>query len=184
MSKTLQALNSSESFPQKELSKETGFSSLTAVLWVTASILATVFSYQLGIQQGKEEAVEASSPKEWVYYFNEEEEIVASAQQSEKMTSVPKSPKSEAPTVGKPASRKGGFAIQLVTYESLKLAEQEAARLKQKGEDAFVISSGKYYLVCMNLSKDRKAVEQKLTQLTKQGYSKVYPGAYVRRFKE
>lgn len=174
------------------------WSRFSVILWLAASITATVFSFQMGLRQGQQEAAESVSPKQWLYYFSENDEAEEETPAEEVPAQAPakvEAPKNSKETVAvkpaaspmpkpkvsaMPAVKRSGFAIQLVTYENQALAQQEAERISKKGHDAFVVPSGKYFLVYLNLSKDRKTAMQKLAQLNKAGFTKVYPGAYVR----
>lgn len=189
MSKTVESLErrdiSGPSSP-KNLNEDPSpdlFSKLSVLLWLGVSISATVFSYQLGIKQGME-AVEAESPKQWLPYFSDfapmnpvpkeeilQEEIAPSAAAASPQTAQPHAAA---------AVKKKGFTIQVVTYKSQKLANAEVELLKKKRHDAFVVPSGIYYQVCIDVFKDRKSAMKKLIQLRVNGYNKTYPGAFVK----
>ncbi len=193
MSKTVEALDSSKTPPTLNPSPEENqtsenFSKWSVILWLAVSITATVFSYQLGIKQGKQN-VEAEFPKQWLPYFSdfapvntipeEEQRLQASLQQEPSQPSGSVLPAPAAPA----ETKKPRFTIQVVTYKSQKLANAEVETLKKKGHEAFVIPSGEYFQVCIDRFEDRKLAMKKLVQLRLNGYHKTYPGAFVKATK-
>lgn len=203
MSKTLQRLDNlqQERFDQnsnpeeKENSKDLIFSKLGMVLWLVASISATIFSYHLGVRQGIQSS-KNESPRQWLYYFNEmadkkaEAPVPAAAPLAAKIETAPAAAVVEQPVIleakktpPEAPKQESGFTIQVVTYRSQNLAEKEVERLKQKGQNAFVVPSGDYYQVCIELFNDRKLAMKKLIQLRTEKYYEIYPGAFVKFLK-
>lgn len=72
------------------------------------------------------------------------------------------------------------YTIQLITYLSLARAEKEVQLLHSKGHEAFIISSGKYHQVCIDAFHRASEASQRWSELSRQGYSSTYKGAYVR----
>jgi hypothetical protein len=169
--------------------KETAFPKWGVVLWLTASIMATVFSYQLGLRQGMQ-TVQDESPRQWLYYFNEsfektapsEVQVPAAAATAAFVPTAVEVKKSAPPET--PESRESGFTIQVVTYRSKSLAQKEVERLEKKGHEAFVVPAGDYFQVCIDLYKDRKLAMKKLIQLRTEKYYETYPGAFVKFLKQ
>jgi cell division septation protein DedD len=63
----------------------------------------------------------------------------------------------------------GKFTIQLVTYTMKSQAELTVKTLAEKGVEAFVVPSGKYWMVCVNRFESQKLAQDFLTQLKSQG---------------
>lgn len=185
--------------------KESLFSRFGILLWLGASISATVFSYHLGVTQGMQ-AVKEESPKEWLRYFSEFTNpqpaqapqapaapkgpslsvLKALGQVPVKETSAPAAEvKKTDEETAEPEAKKRGFTIQVITYVSERLAKEEVERLAQKGHKAFVVPSGKYFQVCLDLFEDKKGAIKKLNGLRKiESYKSAYPGAYVKFLKQ
>lgn len=179
--------------PEENSSRDSLFSKLGILLWLGASISATVFSYHLGVNQGLQ-AAQAESPKEWLNYFSDFAPVQPAPivrGEERKIAAEVKTPAPQAPAVSesKPAvpaevKKREGYTIQLITYISERLANEEVAKLSKKGLQAFVVPSGKYYQVCLQTFKDKKAAVQKLAELKKtQAYKTSYPGAYIKLLK-
>lgn len=181
MNNTVEPQSESREQNEAEISKDQTFSKWGIILWLLASILATYLSYQLGLQQGKQ-AHESESPRQWLYYFDEEPEPEEAVTKEKKPaikqeTPAPKPivPKTEPLPVG---SR--GYTIQLITYRNEEPAKREVESLRKKKHEAFVVRSGDYYQVCIDLFESKELALQKLIQLRKEKYYETYPGAFVK----
>lgn len=189
-------------FEEKQISPESSSEKQTdrmikmgTIAWLAVSITATVFSYNLGVRQGMQQA-EVDSPKQWLYYFTDSQNAAevqkvitqkkAEAVSQELALTHKISDPSESQSVSgtsAPAAvetPQKGFTIQVITYTGAQKAQQEVQKLIQKGHSAFVIPSGKYFQVCIESFGDKKTAMQKLTKLRTDGYHKTYPGAFVR----
>ncbi len=176
-------------------SKDSLFSKFGILLWLSASISATVFSYHLGVTQGMQ-AVKEESPKEWLHYFSEfspnqapaapvKEKAQPQTVEAEKNPAKQTPVSEQAPEVKSAEASKQGFTIQVITYVSERLANEEVQRLSKKGHKAFVVPSGKYFQVCVDIFQNKKLALQKLTQLRSlEIYKTSYPGAYVKFLKK
>lgn len=72
----------------------------------------------------------------------------------------------------------GKYTIQVITYKWQTAAERRAKELAQKGLTAFVIPSGKYFLVCVDSFESKEKAKFALTQLKTQKF--VPKDAYIR----
>lgn len=183
--------------------KESLFSRFGILLWLGASISATVFSYHLGVTQGMQ-AAKSESPKEWLRYFSDfapaqnttqtaqapaakpvPRVLVIAEKAPEKAAEKTPAPENTVAETKAPEVKKQGFTIQVITYVSEKLAKEEVDRLAQKGHKAFVVPSGKYFQVCLDIFQDKKGALKKLDGLRKmESYKAAYPGAYVKFLKQ
>lgn len=72
------------------------------------------------------------------------------------------------PLVTAPAA--GEYTIQLATYLTRRQAEESASRFKQKGFHGFVVSKGKYFLLCIEAFQDLVEARARLTRLKADGF--------------
>ncbi len=86
---------------------------------------------------------------------------VLSTKRSEPVVS-PAMPKAAAPSV--PALKKG-YAVQVVTYSQPQLATREVRRLKDQGEDAFVITNGARTMVYVGPFTSKGHAQKKVSLL-------------------
>ncbi len=74
-------------------------------------------------------------------------------------------------------TKQGTYTIQLVTYDSETLAAKEIDRLKAKGHEGFVITSGRYFQVCANYFESHTKARSFLKQFRDNSR---YPDAFIR----
>lgn len=70
------------------------------------------------------------------------------------------------------------YSIQAVAYSNISRAEKEARKVRSRGNEAIIDSSGKYHLLLIGKFKNKKdavALRKKLTS--------TYKGCYVRKYK-
>lgn len=170
------------------------------ILWVLINITSFVFIYSLGVEQGMKLLKRGSSidQSERVLLTAGEETpttfqntrtdelpvaVEADHQVVPDQESVPELVKVQPTTLIPVAeqNRKGrSFTIQLVTYRSETQAKREIEKLTQKGHEAFVIPSGKFFQVCVDRFEGKDQAFRKLLVLRTEGYHQIYHGAYVR----
>ena len=73
---------------------------------------------------------------------------------------------------------KGTYTIQMATYKAQSMAQKKVAALAGQGLKGFWVTSGSYYLVCINGFEQRQQASQSLIQLKSRGI--VPQDAYVR----
>ncbi len=86
----------------------------------------------------------------------------------------PSGPEPSAPAAAKDRSSgrlPGKYTIQIVTYTSESRANQEVERLRKLGYESFVISSGRFFEVCMEAFQTVKEAGQKLALLRQEGFA-------------
>ncbi len=74
-------------------------------------------------------------------------------------------------------TRQGAYTVQLVTYNNENMAAKEIERLKAKGHEGFVITSGRYFQVCANYFENHSKARSFLKQFRENGR---YPDAFIR----
>jgi hypothetical protein len=149
------------------------------ILLVLVNITAGVFVFSLGIERGINLAKEpsASAPAAALaVQVNEPDSAETNLTDKTAAVSPDAEPVSQ---VVVPAGGKS-FTIQLVTYKNEKLARREADNLTAKGHRVFVIPSGKYFQVCIEIFEEKAQASRKLSELQADGYQKLYQGAFVR----
>ena len=149
-----------------------------SVVAISALILyVLVFSF--GVEKGKEMAfneIKAEKAKK----VKMAEELQSVQVGTEPLPQVA----SPAPLVPKESAYSGltgKYTIQLITFTSRPRAEQEVKKLKGKGHRAFVLPSGKFFLVCVDAYEEMKDAREKLVELQSEGTAP--DDAYVRPFK-
>ena len=162
--------------------KDSSISKIGILLWLAASIGATVFSYSLGIKQGMQ-AAKTDSPRQWLHYYSDPAPVFESSRTLplKAVTPVKIEPPAHAPAA---VQQTEGFTILLATYKTEAAARKELERLQKKGRMGFILAAGKYQQVCFEVFKDRKSAVQKLRELQKDPVFKTYPDAFVRPFKK
>ena len=71
------------------------------------------------------------------------------------------------------------YTIQLVSYQDIERARQEADKLNQKGYHTLILRSGKYSAVCIDKLEDKIQAARRLSEL-QNILGATYPGALVR----
>lgn len=111
------------------------------------------------------------------------EEMEVEAKVEPKITQQPVEQASNLP---KPASslpvadltrQDAAYTVQLVTYDKENMAAREIERLKAKGHEGFVITSGRYFQVCANYFENHSKARSFLKQFRESGR---YPDAFIR----
>lgn len=72
------------------------------------------------------------------------------------------------------------YTFQLITYVTKSRAEREIAKLRDKGMDSFLVTSGKYFMVCAEKFKTRDEAKEKLNVLKGNGSLNSYQDAFIR----
>jgi len=127
-------------------------------------IMCMVVAFALGVERGKQLAPPAAAARKEAVVARKEAVL----------------PEDEKPAMKKEPSDTGGaFVIQLISYAKKRPAEIEKKKLLDKGIDAFIIPSGKWYQVCAggyrNTEEARKTLE---------GFKKDYKGCFIRKKEE
>lgn len=143
------------------------------ILCVLVNVCAFVFFYSLGFEQGlrKVRVEKVPSP-------------VEAPVSVKRIESSPIPPAPAAPHVEvqdftvRPSDN--FFTIQLVTYKTSQAAHQEATKWKEKGFRSFIIPSGKYYQVCIDLFEKMPEAHEKLMDLKGTDLGRLYQDAFVR----
>ncbi|GEM_PF-2109262 len=170
------------------------------ILWTLVNITAIVFIYSFGVEQGmksakrndyfgnvqgvppqpeKQSAAKMEKQKtETPVRLQESKRDILQNQESESGSSSGNLRGKKTESVSLKAENL--FTIQLVTYRTKAQASGEVKRLNQKGHRAFIISSGKFYQVCIDRFEGKNEALQKLIELRTGGYERMYQGAYVR----
>ncbi len=94
---------------------------------------------------------------------------------SDKKKSDLTKPSNVLPTVD--LTKQGTYTVQLVTYDNETLAAKEIDRLKTKGQEGFVIASGRYFQVCANYFENHTKARNFLKQFRDNSR---YPDAFIR----
>jgi len=149
-----------------------------SVVAISALILyVLVFSF--GVEKGKEMALnEIKAEKAKKMKMAEELQTVQVGVEPPLPAAAP------APVaVPKPAPSvlTGKYTIQLITFTSRPRAEEEVKKLKSKGQRAFVLPSGKFFLICIDAFEEMKDAREKLAELQSEGLAP--DDAYVRPLK-
>lgn len=92
---------------------------------------------------------------------------------------IPPADLSSAPAA--PATLASGFTVQTVTFNSKAQAEKSIQILKDKGQEAFLIPSGRFYQVCLGKYATKRDATAKLAQLKASGVAP--KDAFIRSFK-
>ncbi len=87
-------------------------------------------------------------------------------------TTVPNQP---SPKPGKTIVLKSRFAVQVVSYHQLKLAQRELQRLQQRGEEAFLVSSQDRTVLMVGPFVNKERASAKLASL-----KRLYQDCFVR----
>ena len=95
-----------------------------------------------------------------------------SAATSSAPNTVPKQP---SPKPGKTIVPKSRFAVQVVSYSQLKLAQRELQRLQQRGEEAFLVSSQDRTVLLVGPFVNKERASSKLVSLKRR-----YQDCFVR----
>jgi hypothetical protein len=82
------------------------------------------------------------------------------------------------PAASAEASSTAKYTIAHMTYVKKEQAAKEIERIKAKGYDSFVVSSGKYYQLCVSGFESRKAANDAMRTLRTEGI--VSADAYIR----
>lgn len=148
-----------------------------------ALIFAFTLSHSFGVERGKrlmEKKFEAMIPTQIQTFpqddpMNDPSEIVES--ETVLMVDQPvELPNPVTPTKNE-LKQLGNFTVQLVTYDNKTLAEKEITRLKSKGDEGFMIPSGRFFQVCANYFENKSKARSYLEEIKQTGR---YPGAYIR----
>lgn len=70
------------------------------------------------------------------------------------------------------------WTVQIITYMNKKYAEEEQAKIIQKGYESFVFPSGKYLQICVGKFETKQDAQKVLDRFKKQ---KDYADAYIRK---
>ncbi|MBU1862795.1 MAG: SPOR domain-containing protein [Candidatus Omnitrophica bacterium] len=150
------------------------------VVVLSCVIIGTIV-YAIGIERGRRGGIPHAKDEE------QEDLIVAAPISSEDVQAVPveeergqaAEPTDDTQDVAVvPASVNNNWTIQVVTYVSNTRAENQVQKLAEKGWNAYIIPSGKYYQVCVNRFATRDEARAKLGVFT---HERGYVDAYVRK---
>lgn len=142
---------------------------------VMAFIITAATFFSLGVERGKRLKPESATVME----KKTEQASVEIAALPKEIKEQPVVKDEEAPVQPKEAPKKApalAYTVQVASYFSKKPAETEALRLEQKGFKPFVLSSGKYYVVCVGEFKKKTEAASTRKRLCKQ-----YPDCFVKK---
>jgi hypothetical protein len=138
---------------------------------IAACSLLSAAVFFFGVQQGMkiERVITAGVPVSRTKAFTE-------TPRAAKAVNTPR-PRAAAP---KAAASTGPLTLQLISYKSQSRADQEIAKLKAGGYEAFRIRQGKYYHVCAGRFQTRADGAALKERMEDDGTADAYPGAFVR----
>ncbi len=80
-------------------------------------------------------------------------------------------------------SKTNFYTVQLVAYQDVVRAREEASRLNQEGYRAIILRGGKYFAVCIDKFDDKTQADARLSEIRDALGETMYPGAWVRLVK-
>ncbi|HOW42723.1 MAG TPA: SPOR domain-containing protein [Candidatus Omnitrophota bacterium] len=81
-----------------------------------------------------------------------------------------------APIPAQRPAQAGGWTIQIASYETRSLADQERSALQKRGLSVLAFSKGKYTVLCVGTFSDKQTAQSVLTDLKRK-----YRDCYIRR---
>lgn len=169
------------------------------ILGIIIFILTLTIIFSLGVEQGKElrpnisspEIVSSIEPSEKKEDHPAKEQTKQVSKEEKKQIDNKTKPvtenkivvkKTEIMTARNPQnkiSKEGFFTIQVVTYKDRQRAKTEKMLIEKSGLRAFIIKSGKYFLVCAGDFDEISAAQNKLPSLRKK-----YNDCFVKKIKK
>ncbi len=135
------------------------------LLIIIGFIITALAAYSFGIEQGKRIAmpiVQTAAP-----LLPQRAAVPQAAPLKQPVTAAPVQAPKPASTPVKPDILQGGYAIQLASYQGLQQAQKEAAALKKKGLQAYVLKKGKYSVLYVGTYTTKTTAQSMLSQLKK-----------------
>lgn len=139
------------------------------IVTVIALIFACIISFSLGVEKGKRALRTISSPLSAVSLKETAKPLPASQQVLPQQQTIARAKNIYAPAVG-------AYTIQVASFKSGALAQQEAQVLKKKGINPVILTSGSYTILCVGNFISKKEAQPVLSELQKK-----YRGCYIRR---
>ncbi len=144
------------------------------VIFAILAIMVALFSFSLGVEQGKHIAAQALDERVSAAWNVGARTI---AQPAAAAISTARMLPEQRPIFNHgfmPAAR---YTLQAATYGNEEYARQDALRLKAKGFASFLIKNGKYWLVCVGNYTNKESAAALLRKLPGE-----YRSSQVRRF--
>ncbi len=147
------------------------------VLVIIGFIVYGIVSFCFGIEKGKNSIRQAYQYHAAVINTPAAKPLLTPEQQPiQPVSKIITTQEVIVPAVLKTPSRKEGYTIQLVTFQSNKLAQKEAEALRKKGLSPLVISRGNYVIVCVGSFSNKDTARSLLSNLKKR-----YRDCFIRR---
>jgi hypothetical protein len=166
-----------------------------AILVIIGFVVTGIVAFCFGVEKGKTIAVSGSSPRfdvaaspkdqpdsRDVFTRREIPKTIKSQGSSSDVSFSIKGQLKNMPVKQEiileqsPQQDKGGFTIQIASYQARDGAEKEMAKLRQKGFSPLVIKKGSYSVVCVGTFNNKETARSLLTQLKSK-----YRDCYIRR---
>ena len=153
-----------------------------AIGMAAVSIVVLVLVYAHGIQKGKESvspSVQTSGSNSPLNEMAAAEGNSALLENLDRLMKVPDQTKPDVPIPTSDPLKTDFYTIQLVSYQSVERAREEALKLNEKGYHAIILRSGKYQAVSIDKFDDKARATRRLNEL-RSALGSTYPGALVR----
>jgi len=159
-----------------------------AILMIIGMVAASIISFSLGVEKGKQMAMRKS---------NASFDVALNAQQpAVKQLQAPVLKQAQAPLIQQPPAVKiqaqvpkaqaiaappaqatiGSYAIQVASYKTKSAALRESEALKKQGFATTLLSKGDYIVLCVGNFNSKEKAQSMLPQLAKR-----YQGCMIRR---
>jgi hypothetical protein len=170
--------------PQSFLSRVWGYEKI--ILFTIGFIVATVIAFSLGVEKGRRLS-DAKNTQRLDTAYKKAPVVIPSQGKTIKIqpqTVTPKTPLPIAPRQGttlalRPSVTVQGaafYTIQVASYKSRGLAQQEVEALKKKGLNPVLAPKGIYVVLCVGKFSTKETAKALLSELTKQ-----YRDCFIRR---
>jgi len=139
---------------------------------ISIGILATgVISFSLGVEKGKR-LMMLKADAHLDLALNKQQE----APKPDTQSTINQKGQNQTPIKNEPKEYSENYTVQIASYKTFGHAQDEVTALKKRGLSSFVLSKGKFSIVCVGSFPKQESARPLLVQLKKR-----YRDCYIRR---